>query len=319
MQNNKALIVSRQGLGDGLIIMVLASHLKKEGFDIHFCHRLFHELKSYFPHHHFLDFPKDYNIKDFQDFDLIIVEDQNHPFIKFLKEKRSFFKKIFFIYPSLNKKGLKNLPKEDFFCLKDFSMVDNMLFFLKHLKEKKLLDLSLKDIKKTNDIVFKKDLFHKKHKKRVLIHPLSNSPLKNWRQNRFILLSKKLEKMGFEVVFILAFHELKNWEDKDIKIKTFKDFEKLADYIYESSFLIGNDSGPAHLASNLNIPSLVIASNKNKMKLWKPDFYPSKLLAAPKLIPNLNFLRLRNKYWSYFISVKKVFKNFNLHFLNHCK
>ena len=57
----------------------------------------------------------------------------------------------------------------------------------------------------------------------------------------------------------------------------FSSLEELTSFLYESAFFIGNDSGPGHVASALNIPTLTIGQTKdlidNSFELWTNDFY----------------------------------------------
>jgi ADP-heptose:LPS heptosyltransferase len=77
----------------------------------------------------------------------------------------------------------------------------------------------------------------------------------------------------------------------------------LATLVYESALVIGNDSLLGHLASNLNIPTLILADDPERLQLWRPDWAPSHLLFPPAYLPK----RLRKKYWSHLISPQRVF------------
>lgn len=298
----RAAIISRQGLGDGLIMMIAAYHLKKNGYRVSFYHRLFHELRHFFEGYEFQDLKEDIDI--FSSYELIIIEHYNHPFIKklieILRKKRKKNRNLYVIYPTQKKKYF--LCDKNFICDNKKSIAENICILIsKILNENNL-------VKKTNGINPPDFLHFKKNKKRVIIHPTSNDIRKNWRKKRFIKLFFRLKKYGYQPIFSLAPHELKDWKNEKIDIVCCDNFHELASLIYESGYLIGNDSGPAHLASNLNIPTIVIASNYRTMRLWRPDFSNAELITASSFIPNPKFLRIRNKYWAFFVSTKNVLK-----------
>ncbi len=152
-------------------------------------------------------------------------------------------------------------------------------------------------------------LSHKKYSQRVIIHPSSNTPSKNWPKKRYYKLADQLKRLSFEPVLCLASHELEQYKDSPYPLKTFQALHQLASFIYESGYVIGNDSGLVHLASNLKIPSITLAGSPRIMRLWKADWLPTHLLCGPKYLINPKGLRLRDRYWGYFISTQRVIKN----------
>ena len=299
----KAAVISREGLGDGLLMMIVAHHLKNFGYDVTFFHKRLHELKKFFKGYEFLKISNKDIFKIFEKFDLIIIEHYTNEIIKKLIKNRENFKKLYVIYPTCSKKLQKRLNSQDFFCNRKKTMAENLIFFLENI-------LGKKNLKKTNGIFFPNHLRHRFFKKRIIIAPTSNDSKKNWRKKRFLKVYKLLKNKNFDPIISLGPHEKHLFENENVKTITFKDFEKFAFFIFESFFLIGNDSGPAHLASSLNIPSIVIASNKRAMRLWKPDFLESKLILPPFFLPNPKGFRLKDKYFGYFISTKRVIKTF---------
>jgi ADP-heptose:LPS heptosyltransferase len=76
--------------------------------------------------------------------------------------------------------------------------------------------------------------------------------------------------------------------------------------------MIGNDSGIGHLASCLNLPTLIICRSKIAAPFWRPGWTSGEVILPPAWIPNLKGLRFRDKYWQKSITVPKVLKSFNL-------
>jgi ADP-heptose:LPS heptosyltransferase len=127
-------------------------------------------------------------------------------------------------------------------------------------------------------------LVHRKEKRRVLIHSTSTSSSKNWLKKRYLLVAKRLQELGFEPFFLEP--ELPTLED-------------LASLTYESGAFIGNDSGPAHLASYLSIPHITLAP---KIDFWRPGWLPGERITPP--------FHLRGNKWKYFITTEMVLSSF---------
>jgi hypothetical protein len=91
----------------------------------------------------------------------------------------------------------------------------------------------------------------------------------------------------------------------------------LAAFIFESGYHIGNDSMLGHLASNLNIPNLIIANDKRRMDLWRPGWRYGFIVLPPQWLPQFRPFRWKKDHWQHLISVKKVLTYFN-HLVDHC-
>ena len=107
-------------------------------------------------------------------------------------------------------------------------------------------------------------------------------------------------------------HEWSDLDKYEYERPLFDHLQDLKNYLFESGYFIGNDSGIGHLASNLKIPTLTISSNRKLAKLWRPGWYYGKVVFPSTVLPNfkgINFA-FRDKHWSKFISVRKVLNNF---------
>jgi heptosyltransferase III len=236
-------------------------------------------------------------------FDAVILQQVDTDFTTEIASLRRDGLPLYQIYSSYRfEKHGEFLKDWDYSADKNKPMVANIcaflkeLFFIEHPSTQNCLSPSL-------------DLSHRKHQKRVLIHPTSSNEKKNWLKNRFLKLEKSIEKLGFEPEFILSADERKNWPEQ-IQAAHFETLEDLVKTIYESHFLIGNDSGPAHIASYYQIPHIVICEGK-QMPLWSPGWYPPKMIMPPKWIPNIKGLRLREKKWKYFILTNQILERFS--------
>ncbi|MDD3558685.1 MAG: glycosyltransferase family 9 protein [Melioribacteraceae bacterium] len=95
-------------------------------------------------------------------------------------------------------------------------------------------------------------------KGRILIHPFGGWAAKEWGTNNFIALAKRL-KTNYEVKLIAENSE----SIKDERITKLKTLDDLFYEIREHDLLIGNDSGPIHLADMLGKFTIAIYGPTN--------------------------------------------------------
>jgi ADP-heptose:LPS heptosyltransferase len=156
-------------------------------------------------------------------------------------------------------------------------------------------------------------LTYKKYPKRVVIHPTSGRVAKNWPKEKYVKLALHLKNEGFFPIFIPGIQEIGQWNDlaeNDLEMTNFHNLDDLAVFLYESGYLIGNDSGLGHLASALSIPTLTFCRRKALAKMWAPSFTPGVVLTPSSLIPNIRGLRLRDQHWHRFITVNMARRGF---------
>ena len=88
------------------------------------------------------------------------------------------------------------------------------------------------------------------------IHPGAKHSLKNWGNERFLRLSEILAEQGFSVIIISD--ELPLAYPLPVQFTGQLSLEELVGILAHSDLFIGNDSGPVHIASALEVPSLSI-------------------------------------------------------------
>ena len=300
-----AAIITAEGLGDGLIMLIAANFLHEQGYIVTVFNKQMTSLSSLLPSFTLSPYPD--CINDYNKYDLLILQHDNSNRAKNiteLKSKNSDNLHIF--YPSYNPSKHEKIRETDIAFDNTISMVENVY---KACKKMLISIICNKDI----GLRLPNNVTHKKHQKRVIIHPVSGDINKNWPKSKFIQLSKKLSKLGYDPVFILSDMEKIEFKNEDIKIYSFSHLSDLCCFIYESAYFIGNDSGPGHLASYLQIPSTIIANNKKRMHLWQPGWGKAKIITPSSLIPNPKIMRLREKKWDFFITTNSVIKSFLSH------
>ncbi len=264
-------VVCAPGIGDALILHIVSHNLVLAG----------HEVTTVTPHR-FGRWLANYQFGDLGECDAIFLQHDNSARSK---EIHKLPLPVYTFYGShlLEKHGPLRIGC-DYVCDLNRSMVDNVLSALRLLF----------GIDPTADNGFKAPggLVHRRFRKRVAIHATSGDPARNWPHAKFVAVAQWLASEGYEPIFLPLFPNL----------------EDLASFVYESGYFLGNDSGPGHLASCLQIPHLIIGRSERHMRHWRPGWTPGKIALPPRWIPNWKGLRFREKHWKNMITKNQVIK-----------
>lgn len=298
-----ASVFSCLGLGDGLISFVLAQNLHLNGYSVSVFHPFLSSMQDWFPHFTISPFPQ--NIKEtLQNLDqTFIFLEKSESMARVISCSLQFYRdKTTILNPIATKNRDYPYWEEGKFDGRK-SLVDNLYCFCSH-------KLRFPVCSKSNGIVPPQDLLHRKERKRVLIHPTSSREGKNWSWEKFLELAAALEDKGFQPQFLLSAKEKEKYIAPNDLSPSFTNLQELASYVYESGYFIGNDSGPGHLASCLNIPTVSIFRNRETARFWKPSWAQGSLVCPKPWIPNIKGMRWRDRYWQKWISVKDVLDSF---------
>ena len=151
------------------------------------------------------------------------------------------------------------------------------------------------------------NLQHRRFAKRILLHPFSSLGKHSWPLPKFLKLARKLRQDGWDPEFCSGASEraqLLAVIGTEFPAPEFDTLADFAAYIYESAVLIGNDSGPVHLASSLDVPTLSISS-RGKNHRWRPGWSGSKV--------TLSLMKLKfghRTIWTPFLPVWLVYRDF---------
>ncbi|MEZ4524947.1 MAG: glycosyltransferase family 9 protein [Desulfobacterales bacterium] len=105
---------------------------------------------------------------------------------------------------------------------------------------------------------------------KILIHPGSGSPRKNWPLNHFIQVYDILKSEGIEAEFILGPAEEFMAEDmQGLLVHCTPALSEIAEIMKNASAYLGNDSGLTHLAAFLGLPVTAIFGPSDPRR-WKP-------------------------------------------------
>ena len=306
----KAAVICSQGIGDGLLMMVASHRLFSNGYDVTTFHNSLNELSRWFPNHKFQKKSSLHPIEEIlSSYDLIVLQNDNSDLafsiITLYKQGRLHNLSVF--YASYSSTRHLSLTSWDRVFNLSRPMVDNIAEAIASV-------LQSKQISKNNGIVPPNEYSYKKNPKRILIHPTTTYSKKTWDPKKFLTTARFLRKEGYEVAFCIHPSEQEEWKSRtlgEFPLPLFPTLADLSSYIYESGYIIGNDSGPGHLASNLQIPSLIIAGCYKQMALWRPGWFAGGVVLPPSWIPNVKGFRLRKNKWQHFISSRRVLSHFH--------
>lgn len=305
-----AAVLPALGIGDAILMMIASHQLFQSGFRVTTFHDNLPELASWFPNQNFeKNRSDDELIERLQKFDLIIAENDNSPRIK--KLIAAFRKKtpdrLSIFYPTYSQ--AKHDPQHSLDKVFDPNrpMAENIGKAIASL-------LAISEPSTHNGISPPLPLQHRSRPNRIIIHPTSRVPSKNWSSRKFLKLAERLRDQGYDPHFCVSPSERTSWEkviETGCGLPHFPNLSELAAFIFESGFHIGNDSLLGHLASNLNIPTLIIADDEMRMRLWRPGWSSGQVVIPPQWLPNPRIFRWKKNHWQHLISVRKVLKTFS--------
>lgn len=304
----RAGVFCHNGLGDGVNCLVLSNNLHLNGWKVDTYQNVIGSMQNWFPHlpvqpyTKIEELPKILEMYDWY----FVVQNDTDPFvIKLIQEgKRRFPEKlkVLYLYPS------KFIVNEPYYadCLTNpkLPIAENLRLVCEKV-------LHLPKITKSNGFIPLPGLVCRKFKKRVAIHPTSARITRNWPKEKFVKLALHLKEEGYHPVFIPGSKEIAEWAGTGIEAAEFPSLDLLARFIYESDYLIGNDSGLGHLASALGVPTLTFCRRKTWANMWAPSFQKGIVVTPHPLIPNIRGLRVRDRHWQKFITLgmgKRAFK-----------
>lgn len=306
----KAGVFCHNGLGDGINCLVLSNNLHLNGWQVDTYQNTVGSMQNWFPHLPVQPYPSmDELPRILSSYDwYFVVQNDTDPFVqKLIREGKRQFPdrlKILYLYPS------PNIVNEPYYsdCLTNplASIAENMRIVCEKV-------LRLPKLTRSNGFTPPEGLVQHRYPKRIIVHPTSARETRNWPREKFVKLALRLQKKGYELTFVPGEKVLDDWKEVQtygFQVAHFTTLDALARYIYESGFLIGNDSGLGHLASALGVPTLTFCRRKAWALMWAPSFHAGVVVTPSSWIPNIRGFRLRDVHWKKFISVRKALSGF---------
>ena len=287
IQESRIALVMSSAIGDSLLTMIVANNLRTHGFNVTAFGKQCYALREWFPH---IDVQPELDGTDptlsLARFDTVIQLHRDRPFTHLTRLHR-------------------NAVILDYLC--DSSSRDSLATRLTQFCS---VEFGIDNPSKSNGIQPPAALVHRRHIKRVAIHPTASTADKCWLQDRFVKLALKLKKEGFDPQFVVAPEEREKWRELEhvgIQVPDLGSLENVAAWIYESGWFIGNDSGLGHLASSLNVPTLSLFMRHSLARTWRPDWGVGKVLIGSAGLPSG---RLKERFWKHALTVPRVIRAF---------
>ncbi|GAA4325888.1 glycosyltransferase family 9 protein [Pigmentiphaga soli] len=178
-------------------------------------------------------------------------------------------------------------------------MIDIQLDLCRHC-------FGLDNLTRDNGLVAPADAGAAAVRNRVAIHPTASDIHKQWLPRRFLRLARRLRADGYEPWFVVAPDEQADWawvEAQGFRLAAYASLADLARWLGTAGIFVGNDSGLAHLASNVGVPAVSLAIRPRIALRWAPGWAPSLAITAPPVVPGR---WLREVSWKYLLPVSKV-------------
>lgn len=108
-------------------------------------------------------------------------------------------------------------------------------------------------------------------------HLGANEIHKTWSQERFWELATLLRQHGHteKIIFSVGEKDVKEFESQvtsrkltQIEVWTTNSIVELAKKIRDSTYFLSTDTGPSHIASNLNVPRIILCQPNVNMRIW---------------------------------------------------
>ncbi len=296
-------VIPASGIGDSLLMHIISYHLQQLGHHVTTFSDSLPSFGSWLPGFCFRKQPTLSDIESLPSlYDALFLQHDNSPkAIHIAQLRTSSSCQIYQLYGQYHpSKHLPFNPTYDLLFHREKSVASNLVLALQYFFPSLLPT-------KANGMTPPSSLSYRKFPRRVAIHPLGKDPKNLWLKHRFLKLQEKLSRQGYEPISLLSPSEALDWPEPTFRPHS---LEMLASFLYESGFFIGNDSGPAHLASCVQIPHLVIGKSPKHLRLWAPDWLQGELITPPPFLPQWVGMCLRDCYWPHLISTRYVINKF---------
>jgi ADP-heptose:LPS heptosyltransferase len=123
----------------------------------------------------------------------------------------------------------------------------------------------------------------KANRQKIVIHPTSSRTQKNWPTDKYIRLATLLKEQDYEPIFTVSPAEREQWLEHtqgNFQVPYFQNLSVLAEFYQDARLFIGNDSGNAHLASYVGVPTVQIFKRYRRNPAWRAGWSDSRVIIA---------------------------------------
>ncbi len=147
------------------------------------------------------------------------------------------------------------------------------------------------------------------HPRRIALHPFSARPAKDWPPERWVRLALHLRERGWEPEVLLAPGEEERWRaaaGDACAIAVPGPLDAVAAWLLGSAAAIAGDSGIGHLASAVGVPTLSLFRKASAARFWRPTWGRTAVVTAPWRLPGGR----GHRHWGRLLSVRRVARRF---------
>lgn len=300
-------LVAFDSLGDGLIYLMMAENLRRNGFDVTCYGNIAHQMRRWLGDLKVKAYPERDGFESaFDGYDLVIASPPQFLRDTMDEQKTEALRQKWllicqktpeswrFDHTARLKRRLSAAAFEQLHGLMDCSGSIRFKRFgdesavemtLRYMQQR----MHLKAVSKAIGLTPPEGLQFRRNRKRIVVSPDSAGPeIKNWTPSSFISLCHRLQARGYDPEIVVAPKHHERWAKMAGNVfatPCFPDIDQLCSYLYESGAVIANDSGNGHLASFLGIPVVTIYRKKNPVFHWRPDWGPGIVVCPALTIP----------------------------------
>jgi ADP-heptose:LPS heptosyltransferase len=106
-------------------------------------------------------------------------------------------------------------------------------------------------------------LTHQSEGGQIVVHTGASQPVKVWPLERYARLVRRLRHQGYMVQVLCDINQLQFWREQGEAAVAPRSLTELCGLLESAEILIGNDSGPGHLAAVSGIPTFTIFGNQS--------------------------------------------------------
>jgi heptosyltransferase III len=323
----KIALVSYDSLGDGLVYLMMAENLRRNGFRVTYYGNRISDLAGWFPQLSIRPYPEMGRLEsELRDFDLVLYCPPSFVRHRLSEvEMRRLAERYVIICLSRNfpefwrvdhtERIEKELPPEKSRRLqrlascsgcirhRKFSTESVVQITLSFMKEK----MGLENVTPDVHLHAPMGLRHRRHRDRIVLCPDSAVPgRKDWTPARILDLAARLKSRGLDPKIVAAPGNIAKWQGMAANVcesPALHSVEELAAYLYESGVVVASDSGSGHLASFLRVPTVTIHRRMNRKFAWRPDWAPGVVVC-----PVITLSVLKTHIWRPFIPTAKILR-----------
>lgn len=317
-------VVPSMGLGDSLVYLVVANNLVRAGYRVTMLSNHLAHFADWLPNMQVLPFPEPENTHDLcNTYDLVVSDCGS--IVTSIPRDPAWLAQHFVIVGTLRVKSdyihdhrqrlITRLGEKKAELLRELAIAagpirtidDDSVTMVEQAIEFCRTRLAILDASAEIGFTVPSVFIARRNSRRVMLHPTSYNTKKNWPHKKYLRLARRLKRQGFDPQIVLSPKERAEWAPRfepEFSVPQFANAQELAAYLYESGYVIGNDSGVGHLASALGVPVLTIYRKRRDGFCWRPGWGCNEIVR-----PSISMGALRGA-WKFFLSVSRVERAF---------